>query len=58
MSDSSVQVESNPRKQAPTKARKSYHTPKMEKYGAVNELTRGGGAPFDDGGGSYSSVPN
>ncbi len=28
--------------QNPAKARKPYHAPRIEDYGAVNELTRGG----------------
>ncbi len=41
------------------KARKPYHTPRMEDYGAVNELTRSGGSNYSDpdGPGTYSSAP-
>ena len=39
------------------KARKPYHTPRMEDYGAVNELTRSGDTPAgSDGPFNYSSV--
>mgnify|MGYP001178256769 CR=1 FL=1 len=40
------------------KPRKSYHTPRMEDYGAVNELTRSGPPtpPYtSDGGIGYTS---
>ena len=41
------------------KERKPYHTPRMEDYGAVNELTRNGGfnslSPNDPG--PYTSFP-
>lgn len=30
----------NPQEQPETNTRKPYHTPQMEDYGAVNELTR------------------
>ena len=34
------------------KPRKPYHTPRMENYGAVNELTRGGiPGPYNPGDG-------
>jgi len=37
------------------KPRKAYHTPRLENYGAVNELTRSGANPsLTDGGASYS----
>lgn len=40
------------------KPRKSYHTPRMEDYGAVNELTRGGVVPYNpaDGPSFYTSA--
>lgn len=39
------------------KPRKSYHTPRMEDYGAVNELTRGGAGGYNaaDGPSFYGS---
>jgi hypothetical protein len=42
------------------KPRKPYHTPRIEDYGAVNELTRGGGFNYSspDGPGTYNSGPN
>lgn len=43
--------------QPEAKTRKPYHTPRMEDYGAVNELTRSGGDfEIPDGITSYSSV--
>jgi hypothetical protein len=36
--------------------RKPYHTPRLEDYGAVNELTRSGAGKYTDGIASYSSV--
>ena len=47
MSNSSAQTASAAQEQAQTatKTRKAYHTPTMENYGAVSELTR-------------SSIPN
>ena len=41
------------------KARKPYHTPRMEDYGAVNELTRSGGFNYSnsDGPFTYTSGP-
>ena len=33
--------------QSATKPRKTYHTPRMENYGAVNELTRGGSQGYN-----------
>ena len=41
--------------QNPRQPRKPYHTPRLEDYGAVNELTRSGGSKFFDGPG-YSSI--
>lgn len=43
MSDSLVKNTGATQQQSMAKARKPYHTPKLENYGAVNELTRGGG---------------
>lgn len=38
--------------------RRTYHSPRMEDYGAVNELTRSGGAFYtQDGTSSFSSTP-
>lgn len=31
------------------KPRKAYHTPRLENYGAVNELTRGGSTTYTGG---------
>lgn len=57
MSDASVEIASTPQRQAPNKTRKLYHTPKMEIYGAVRGLTRGGGAaPVSDGPSVYTSI--
>jgi len=39
--------------------RKPYHTPRMEDYGAVNELTRSGGlAKYSDASAGYTSTPD
>ncbi len=55
MSDASIQDSAN----APVhKSRKPYHTPQIEDYGAVSELTRSGpytGFPNYDGLGGYGS---
>ncbi len=40
----------------PVQTRKPYHTPRLENYGAVSELTRSGGTPNEDGIGNYSST--
>ena len=40
MSPSSMPT--NPAVQNPSQPRKSYHTPRLEDFGAVNELTRSG----------------
>lgn len=58
MSDSSVQITSAVQKQTPAKARKPYHTPRLENYGTVSELTRSGvPAAYLDAGTGYSSIP-
>lgn len=46
--------------QNPTRVRKSYHTPRIENYGAVNELTRGGlnSGYADEVPGTYNSQGN
>jgi hypothetical protein len=58
MFDSSVRISSTMQKQETTKARKPYHTPKLENYGAVSELTRSGPTDiFSDFATGYSSIP-
>lgn len=40
------------------KERRTYHAPRIEDYGAVNELTRSGPqAQFQDGQSGYTSFP-
>lgn len=50
MSNSTVQIEGTAQTQTSAKMRKPYHTPRLENYGTVSELTRGGGVPpINDG---------
>lgn len=41
------------------KQRRAYHSPRVEDYGAVNELTRSGGTGYNpaDGPSYYISIP-
>jgi hypothetical protein len=59
MHNTSMQTTVTTQTAATSKSRKPYHTPRLEDYGAVNELTRSGGTPsaFTDGPSTYSSNP-
>lgn len=56
ITDVSPEAETNSASSTP---RKPYHSPKMEDYGAVNDLSRSGAPNFyGDFGVGYSSIPD